>query len=301
MRKGCSKLGIRAGTLVLASMLGSRVASAQSAPERAAMAQGLYEAAAVLLKEGRYAEACPKLEESQRLDPAAGTQFFLADCYENTGRPTSAWSLFVEVAASARAAGNQVRESTARGRAAALERRLPRLTITVAPALSALPGLAITRNGVEIKQVAWGAAVPVDFGDHVVLAAAPGKASWRSTVRVDRFDQRIVVAVPPLEDAAVALASRDATLTPAPRRATLAPQRVAALAVGGLSVAGLVAGGVLGGVTASTWERAKAACPARTACSEEAHDQSRRALSLATGSTISFAIGGAGVAAGLIL
>src|ERR1700691_908594 len=99
-------------------------ASAQGSTERTATAQGLYESAAALMKAGKSAEACPKLEESQRLDPAMGTQFFLAVCYESTGRPTSAWSLFLEVANAAKAAGNTVRETTARARAAALEPKL---------------------------------------------------------------------------------------------------------------------------------------------------------------------------------
>src|SRR5580698_2604369 len=114
---------------------------AQGATERAALAQGLYDAAAELIKAGKFAEACPKLEESQRLDPAMGTQFFLAGCYEKTGRPTSAWSLFLEVAGAAKAAGNTVRETTARARAAALEPRLPRLRIVVDDATRALAGL----------------------------------------------------------------------------------------------------------------------------------------------------------------
>ena len=48
-------------------------------------------------------------------DPALGTRFQLASCWENIGRPTSAWSLFLDVADGAHAAGSALRESTARG------------------------------------------------------------------------------------------------------------------------------------------------------------------------------------------
>src|SRR6185369_5679854 len=102
----------RTWPLALALLLAHpAVAWADTPADRAARAQGLYDAAAELIKAGKFAEACPKLEESQRLDPAMGTQFFLAGCYEKTGRPTSAWSLFLEVAAAAKAAGNTVREN----------------------------------------------------------------------------------------------------------------------------------------------------------------------------------------------
>ena len=119
-------------------LFAARPAAAQSAAQKAAMAQALYESGTQLLERGEHAAACPKLEESQRLDPAMGTSL-LATCSPATGRPTSAWSLFLEVAGLAHRAGNPMRESTARARAAALEPHLPRLTAVVPEAVAALP------------------------------------------------------------------------------------------------------------------------------------------------------------------
>jgi tetratricopeptide (TPR) repeat protein len=121
-----------------------------------ATAQALFDQGRALMKAKNYAEACPKLAESQRLDPGIGTQFHLADCYENQGKLASAWATFLEVASLAAASNQPDREKAAKNRAARLESRLPRLTIVV-PAASRVPGLQVTRDGVAVPENARGA------------------------------------------------------------------------------------------------------------------------------------------------
>jgi hypothetical protein len=81
--------------------------------------------------QGLAAQACPKFEESQRLDPGVGTQFNLADCYERTGRLASAYTTFIDVAAATRQLGQFEREAVARERAKSIKPRLSRLVIVV--------------------------------------------------------------------------------------------------------------------------------------------------------------------------
>jgi hypothetical protein len=139
----------------------------------------------------------------------------------------------------------------------------------------------------------------------VVRASAPGRVAWQTTVRIGELGQRITIEVPALaiEGTAEPPAPTPIVVEPtAPRRdAKLGAPRVAAIAVGSVGLVSLVAGGALGLTARSLWNEAEAACPSHRACPLAAHDKSAKAFALATGSTVSFAIGGAGVATALVV
>jgi|SRR6185295_17826668 len=223
---------------------------------RPAFAQSDSAAARALFSEGRqlvaaekYAEACPKFEESLRLDPGIGTQFNLAHCWEKVGRTASAWAMFLDVAAAARAAGQQQRETAAKERAAALEPKLTRLRVLVPePA----PEAKIFRDDQEVGKAAWGTAMPVDPGEHVVRVTAVGKKEWTQEVKVPATSRTFSVTVPALEDlpgaseAAPPAQKQDVADTSSPRDhgSTSGGTNVAALLVGGIGIAALATGTV---------------------------------------------------------
>ena len=76
--------------VVALASLAMLVARTAYAEDSVAVAEHLFQEARVLVERGDYAAACPKLEASQKLEPAVGTQFNLADCYEHVGRTASA-------------------------------------------------------------------------------------------------------------------------------------------------------------------------------------------------------------------
>ena len=156
-------------------------ASAQpNKPGDPAAAQALFYEGRALMKDGKFAVACPKFEESLRLDYGIGTEFNLADCNEKVGKLATAWSGFLSVASAAKAQNQTQREKVARDRAKALEPRLPKLAIDVPS--PAPPGLEVKRDGVVIGSASWGSPVPVDPGSHRISASVPGKVPWEGAV-----------------------------------------------------------------------------------------------------------------------
>ncbi|WP_437720006.1 hypothetical protein [Sorangium sp. So ce861] len=216
--------------LALAMFLAALVGGGRDARADTAAAQALFDAARQLMAQGKHAEACPKLEESHRLDPGIGTQFNLATCYEQVGRTASAWSTFLDVAGAAKAAGQLEREKVARQRATALEPKLIRLTIT-APA-DAPADLQVKRDGALVGRAQWGTPVPVDPGKHTVEAWAAGRSPFVKTVELNKAGASETVAVPPLAGAPARAAAPPVSghAAPPPARAAAPPASGAALA-----------------------------------------------------------------------
>ncbi len=124
---------LRHGSLVVDAALSlPPVARAQPAANAVA-AEELFRKGRDLLEQKRYAEACPKLEASQKLDPAVGTQYSLGQCYEGESRLASAWFAYRGAAAVAAQKGDR-RRVTAQKSADAIESHLAHLAVTLAPA-----------------------------------------------------------------------------------------------------------------------------------------------------------------------
>lgn len=192
------------GVIVLLLMIGAD-ASAQSAGDSKVAAQALFDEAIKLMKDGGFAQACPKLAESHKLDPAVGTLLYLAECYEHNGQFASAWATFLSAESAARKSGHAEREKTARERAAILEPRVSRVMVVV-PEEATVAGLQVTRNGVALGSAAWGVGIPVDPGEYTIEATAPGKKTWRRPVIVAANGSTLKVVVPALDDDGSAIA-----------------------------------------------------------------------------------------------
>jgi len=282
---------VRFAALALASLPFVTTSPARAADD----ADALFKEGNALVLAGRYADACPKLAESQRIEPAVGTQFNLADCYEHLGRTATAHALFTDVARIARAAGKFERERLAKERAAALEPKLAHLRVTVkAPA----PGIEIKIDDAIMPREQWsGGLAAIDPGHHRVVASAPSRTSWRG--EIDLQDGKTSeLTIPELVDP-----------NPKPRAAEsprpASTQRTIAIAVAGAGVAGLVVGGVGGALSLSARGRAKDSCPEATyhfRCpTQEGTDDWNAATTAGNVSTIGFVVGGVALAGAAVL
>ncbi|MEO7331183.1 MAG: hypothetical protein ABI193_21590 [Minicystis sp.] len=186
-----------ASALLLAARGSAR---ADPSPTDKATAQALFDDGRKLMKEKSYAEACPKLAESLRLDPALGTKLHLADCFEKNGQTASAWALFREAAEQAKIANQADRFKKATDRADALALRLCRLRIEVSVDAE-ITGVEVLRDNTIVGAASWGTSVPLDPGEHHIVAEAPGKKPFSTTVTLkDGETTPVLVLIPALED-----------------------------------------------------------------------------------------------------
>jgi serine/threonine-protein kinase len=296
---------------------------AQSTADKAA-AEGLFDQGRAAMQRGDFAQACGLLERSQRIDPAVGTLLYLAECYEKAGRTASAWATFREAADAAEAARESARARTGRDRAARLEPHLARLTIQLSAENEQIQGLSVERGGQSVNTATWNVPVPVDPGDHVITASAPGYEAFSTTVTVQAGAANVSISVPPLKknpegEKAAAPPPAESTPLGAPAAAAAEPprtdtpelppserngdtQRIAAYVAGGVGVVGIAVGSIFGLRAISKASDAEGYCPRGYQCDDvlgtTLTDDAKSAARIAN---IAFAVGAVGLAGGVIL
>lgn len=310
------------------------VAFGQEAPSPAdaAAAEALFRDGRALLEAGKLTEACPKLAESQRLQPKPGTILNLAVCHERQGKTATAWANYMEAASLAARLKQPEREKAARAQAAALDGRQAKLTITLE---EAPPGIALSLDKRALSAAVAGTPIPLDPGDHEVVASAPGRKSFQVVVTMEPGPSAKTLSIPRLEEERAAQPPPPPAPPgpPTPPPPPIAPEmpkpqkgqeaggaqpqnpragedaseesagsgrKTAAYIVGGVGAAGVLVGSIFGGLTLVKKGDANDECDGRY-CSKKGLDLFAEATTMSTVSTVAFGVGLAGLGAGVVL
>lgn len=259
------------------------------------------------MADGSYELACARFRDSDRLDPAVGTRFNLADCEEKRGRVATAWSLFRGVFAEL--AVDDDRRPIAAQRAKALEPRLP--FVTLLRATSAAPDMRLRVDGTELGEGSFGVALPMDPGPHELVVTSAQRPEQKRSFALAEGERR---------ELTIGAETKSKTSEPAPIAApaivdedeeeTLAPepphdgsrQRTWGYVVGGAGVAGVVLGGVAGIITLSKKHTADENCDdLKHVCNRVGRDANESGRVFGALSGIGFGVGAVGLVAGAYL
>jgi serine/threonine-protein kinase len=309
-----------AAAAIALSVLTPRAALAQTKDD-IARADSLFNAGKALTDAGQFQDACAKFAESKRLAPGVGVTLYLADCYEHIGRTASAWTEFRSAEGQARER-NDKRADVARAHAQALEPKLNRLTITVAPTVR-LAGLQVLRDGQPVEQEELGLPVPVDPGEHAIVVSSPGHSPRTFGARVGPEKPAATVVIDALGESTGAPApapvpSPPEAPAPATTAATTTPEspstspsdedpgktrRWLGIGVGGLGIAAAGVGAVFGLTAKSKLDQSNSDgnCNASDQCTATGLGLRKDAQNAASTSTLLFIGGGVALAAGVVL
>ncbi len=296
----------RFSAIAVVVALSTQSSHARADASGAAAAEALYDEGKKLEAKGDFASACPKFAASQQLDAAAGTLLHLANCYEKTNKNASAWATYLDAASAAHAQNRADWEKAARGKAAALEPKLARVSIIVTEPAT---GEAVKRDDIELATASYSVPIPLDAGQHTFSAEAPKKKPWRTTVVVTGDGMKLEVKIPKLEDAPVAIAPAAppktepvaATTEPAKTEDPGSGRRIIGYTLGAVGIVGLGVGSVTGLMAMGANNDAKKLCPTSPCADKTGVDDNDKAKSLGTVSTIGFIAGGALLAGGVVL
>jgi hypothetical protein len=297
--------------LAIAHLLGVMTLAAPLAAQDVATAEALFNRGLKEMQARRFDTGCPALNESYRLDPRPGTLFTLAECEAGRGRIATAATRYGDyLAAFGRLAPDaqakqRGRDKIAAQKKAALAPDIPELTLTLPP--NAPRGTTVMRDDVALGEATLGVPLPVDPGEHVVTVQAPGAPPTEVRVSIAKAEKKQLTlevmtaalkapAAPPPD---IAPPVEAAPPPPAPESGS-GGQRTGALVAGGGGVAGIVLGGMMGGLALGKKSTVDENCKDHV-CNHDGKLAADSGKTFALVSTIGFGVGVAGLGAAAVL
>jgi hypothetical protein len=171
-----------------------------------------------------------------------------------------------------------------------------------------LSAVRVTVDGEVVADHLDGSAIDLDPGEHSFTFEASGKPPSTEKIVVHEGDKNrleVVVISAPSPPPPHPLPPPPPTPTPSTNGGQAKPGGSGMWTVGlvadGVGIAGLIVGGVFGGLAFRSWGLANGDCPSHTGCSSQALDNRNHAVAFSTVSDVGFIAGGVLVALGVTL
>lgn len=171
-----------------------RTAHAETEEDLAA-ARGLFDLGKELAAAGRWGEARARFEDALKLKRSALILYSLALAQRNTGKLVDARESYEAFLAEPVTPATKEFVDPAKKMIAEIEPQIGRVTVKIRPALSWLEGVSVTVDGVEVPLSELRAPIPVDPGEHDLVATAKGYAAARAHTSVAVGGSEIVKLV----------------------------------------------------------------------------------------------------------
>jgi hypothetical protein len=279
--------------LLFALVLGwAAPALAQNDQERDA-ARALADSAFAFFEKAEYANALERFQQAEKIVHAPPHLLYIARCHDKLGALFAARKAYsdvmVETLADDAPPAFAEAQRTARKELAALNARIPSITVTVVGP----PGEA-TQLALDGKPIASGTKLELEPGSYQVSARAEGWLTQSRTVELTEGSN---------ESVSISLQSVDGQPVPdSPDNGDTAgegPSLLLPIVLVGVGGAGLLVGAITGGVALGKADDLKAACPIRSMCAAENQSLEDDARAMGTASTVAFIVGGVLAAAGV--
>ncbi len=233
-------------------------------------------------------KALEYFRESHALKPGRGTLLNMGLCEKKLGQLARALQHLEEVLPQLPPGDD--RRAIVRENLAELKPRVPWLRIVLTA--NAPAGTLVTYDDTELEPTMIGTDIPVDPGKHVVVVEAKGLPNRRYEVMMEEGKRQTLRVEPGGVAAEPAAESDDGS------RKT---KFVVGFVVGGVGLAGIVAGAVTGSVALQNHSETEKMCPTHRGCSAEVARLAEQGQTLSVMSTVAFGLGIVGIGVGVPL
>lgn len=292
----------RAGYLAFLALpfLGASPAYAQDT----AAAEALFKKGVSEMQAGHFDVACPAVAESQRLDPRPGTLFTLAECEAKAGKIATAlvhyddYLHLVDTLPEAQKKRHAERVDIAKSQKKAIAPEVPTLTLTVPKGAPA--DLRVTRDGTEMASASLGVALPIDPGEHLIVTTVGAGPKQEQRITIEKREKKTLAVEWKLGEGVSGAGAGSADPGSPAQNTGPSGHRIGMYVVGGVGIAGLVVGGVTGGLALGEKSTVDASCPNRV-CNDAGTKALESGRTMGLVSTVGLAVGAAGVVGAVIL